>query len=227
MFYSQKDLRWSKTQLGTCKGETLGASGCKVASLGNLLGKSPVEINDLLLKKNGYTSGCLISDAKVAPILGLGYDGAKIKPAREICIAETNHWASKGVPQHFFLWRPGNEIVDPLDLKPTWKKNPYFVVSYRLFTLPKTVPVSAPKQEEASIVIKVQETPQSAPQERTRDDSPILEPAEALPSVETYIQIEKGDKLEQIAELIAKEVKPTWLDFLKSLINKLTIWKNK
>ena len=129
VYYSQKDERWASEQLGTCKGETIGRSGCKITCLASLCGKTPSEVNKII----PYVSGCLTNDETAAKALGLAFLGkSSVNPDFD-CIAETDHYKRRGVPQHFFILLTDGRCVDPLDLNPTPKKNPYKIVSYRLF----------------------------------------------------------------------------------------------
>ena len=132
-YYSQKDPRWKNVKLGTCT-DTIGQSGCKITSYANFVdGKTPAEVNDILKKQGGYTSGYLTNDAVDAPLLGFKFIKRTTTPPSVKCICETDHYKSKGVPQHFFLWKPDGTIIDPLDYPTYWKPNPYRIVSYRVF----------------------------------------------------------------------------------------------
>lgn len=153
-FYSQKDPRWKDEKLGTCK-DTLGQSSCFITSLCNLAlnlntsDKTPSELNKWLIKKGGYSNGCLLNSVKGAEGVGLVLkEKTKIDP-KHICICETDHYKAKGVPQHFFVYSD-KMVLDSLDLKPEWKKNPYKIVSYRVFTVkaPKVLlsPENAPNE---------------------------------------------------------------------------------
>ena len=129
VYYSQKDERWAREQLGTCKGETIGKSGCKITCLASFCGKTPSEVNKII----PYVSGCLTNDETAAKALGLAFLGkSSVKPDFD-CVAETDHYKRRGVPQHFFILLTDGRCVDPLDLNPAPKKNPYKIVSYRLF----------------------------------------------------------------------------------------------
>jgi hypothetical protein len=130
-FYSQSDTRWGYYKLGTCN-TTIKGGGCFIVCYAMLADKTPAEVNTLFKNKGGYASGCLVVQSKCSAILGLEDNGRTTKKPNHICIAETNHYKSKGVPQHFYIWNPNGNIVDPLDKNPTWKKNPYNIVSYRL-----------------------------------------------------------------------------------------------
>jgi hypothetical protein len=142
-YHSQKS--YPNIQLGTCK-DTIAKSGCFITSFCNLLKKlqiakiTPPELN----KKAFPNGGCLLNAAYVAKLYGMDYEKTTKKP-KGVCIAETDHYKKKGVPQHFFLWNDG-KIIDPLDEKPSWKKNPYHIVSYRVFTLPPEAE-EKPKEE--------------------------------------------------------------------------------
>lgn len=128
-YYSQKDPKWASEQLGTCKGETIGRSGCKITCLASFCGKTPSEVNKII----PYVSGCLTNDETAAKALGLTFLGkSSVKPDFE-CLAETDHYKRRGVLQHFFILLADGRCVDPLDLNPIPKKNPYKIVSYRLF----------------------------------------------------------------------------------------------
>jgi len=126
--YSQKDPRWMTDRLGSCK-DTIGQSGCNLCSMSMIAGVIPTETNKVI----PFVSGCLMSDESSAKALGLIFKGRVSKAPSSICKAETDHWKSVGVPQHFFVWRPDGMIADPLDYPVSWKKNPYHIVSYRLF----------------------------------------------------------------------------------------------
>lgn len=131
--YSQKDPRWKDDRLGTCS-DTIANSGCNLCSMSMLGGILPPEAN----KNVSYTNGCLMSDQGNAEQFGLKYLGRTTDAPWFMCKAETDHWKSKGVPQHFFVWRPDGMIADPLDYPCVWKKNPYHIVSYRLFEANET-----------------------------------------------------------------------------------------
>jgi len=109
---------------------TIGRSGCFITSLAMFCGKTPNVVNSLLTKGGGYSSGGLLNSDKAAAILGLPYHGRTGIKQSTLCIAETDHFAPK-VPQHFFVWLGDGNIIDSLDGKK--KKNPYHIVSYRLF----------------------------------------------------------------------------------------------
>ena len=130
--YSQKDPRWAHKKLGTCK-DTIKQSGCKITCYAYYANKTPDEVNDIL-KKRGYVQGCLTVDSTASTILGIEYNGRTDKKPVYVCIAETNHYKNKGIPQHFFLYNPKtDEMADPLDYPCQWKPNKYKIVSYRLF----------------------------------------------------------------------------------------------
>ena len=140
-YYSQKDLKWASERLGTCPNETIGKSGCKIACLASFCGKTPREVNKII----PYVSGCLTEDVSAAKALGLPFLGrSTVKPDFD-CIAETDHFKSRGVLQHFFILLSDGRCIDPLDAIPVPKKNPYKIVSYRLF---KPLLVEEPMEKE-------------------------------------------------------------------------------
>lgn len=161
-FYSQKAYT---DRLGSCK-DTIAQSGCFITSLCNLAlnlntsKKTPPELNKWLIKNGGYSDGCLLNSAKGAEGVGLVSKGRTGINPEHICICETDHWKSKGVPQHFFVYSDG-QAIDPLDLNPTWKKNPYKIVSYRVFT------VKAPQ----------------VPKEKEKRSETIIDPIKVIPAL--------------------------------------------
>ena len=132
-YYSQRDIRWKNKRLGICSKSTIGSAGCFITSLGNLIGERPDKINDKLTKQGGYSNGCLLNSHKAAEILGIRYLGKFYSPQGK-CVAETDHYKSKGVPQHFVVYRDG-KMIDPLDRKPNWRRCFYNIVSYRIFKI--------------------------------------------------------------------------------------------
>ena len=131
--YSQKDPKWKDIKLGSCK-DTIGQSGCFITSFCNLLndGTTPKKLNTYLKDKSLYESGCMFNASHTAQYFRMTYEKTTKKPDID-CIFETDHYKSKGVPQHFCLIRPDGKIIDPLDLYPDWKDNPYKIISYRVF----------------------------------------------------------------------------------------------
>ena len=123
--------KWYGQKLGTCN-TTISAQGCFITCLSMIAEKEPPDVNYLLLNGGGYSNGCMLVSQRAADILGLEYKGKVYKEPSGVCVAETNHYASRGVPQHFFIFKEGL-IVDPLDKDPNWKRNHYHIVSYRLF----------------------------------------------------------------------------------------------
>lgn len=172
-FYSQKAYT---DRLGSCK-DTIAQSGCFITSLCNLAlnlntsKKTPPELNKWLIKNGGYSDGCLLNSAKGAEGVGLVSKGRTGINPEHICICETDHWKSKGVPQHFFVYSDG-QAIDPLDLNPTWKKNPYKIVSYRVFT------VKAPQ----------------VPKEKEKRSETIVDPIKVIPALVEAGEITKYEK---------------------------------
>lgn len=148
-FYSQKDPRWAKKKLGTCNKDTFGSSACFLTSfcnwlkLNRIMDKTPEEMNAYFIQKKLWTNGCNIDMPRISKHFGLGYQKVWSDPMAigTPCIAETDHYKKVGVPQHFFLYRPGKR-VDPLDLEPDWEENLYHIVSWRVLTAPKKEPIT-------------------------------------------------------------------------------------
>ena len=172
-FYSQKAYT---DRLGSCK-DSIAQSGCFITSLCNLAlnlntsKKTPSELNKWLIKNGGYSNGCLLNSAKGAEGVGLVSKGRTGINPEHICICETDHWKSKGVPQHFFVYSDG-QALDPLDLDPQWKKNPYKIVSYRVFT------VKAPK----------------VPKDKEKRPETILDPIKVIPALVEAGEVTKYEK---------------------------------
>lgn len=57
--YGQRDDRWKNILLGynTSNIYTIGMYGCLIASLGNYIGKNPLEVNQILKDNGGFTAG--------------------------------------------------------------------------------------------------------------------------------------------------------------------------
>lgn len=142
---SQKDFRWSNKKLGTCN-TTIGLSGCFITSLGNLLDKTPLEVNQILLEGGGYKYGCMVDSYKAAKLLGMSYEKkSPITPVEEPVIAETDYYAPK-IPKHFFVLLPNKDIIDPLN--PIIRKNNFSIKSIRIF---KKLLVSPPTGGEQGV----------------------------------------------------------------------------
>jgi hypothetical protein len=132
--YSQKS--YPNVKLGNSN-DTIANSGCFIVSISNLLeyygrGLTPPEVNEIG-KKCGAFNGALLTAGTLAKALNLSYEKTTKAPV-DVCIAETDHYKSKGVPQHFFLHCPlESGRIDPLNLNPKWEHNTYKIVSYRIF----------------------------------------------------------------------------------------------
>lgn len=130
--FSQKDPRWANQRLGTCNGWTIGTGGCFVTCLAMFSNKTPAEVDELLTRQGGYSQGCMMLSKRAAELLGIDYHGRSQTDPGTLCVAETDHYKSQGVPQHFFVYKNGMK-VDPLHKTPRWINNNYNIVSYRLF----------------------------------------------------------------------------------------------
>ena len=128
--YSQNDPKWKYLTLGNSD-TTIGKSGCFIVSLAMLYGKDPQIVNETLKEKGCFTKDGLLLSDQAAKALGMTYDGVTHTDPRRLCIAETDYYKGRGIPQHFFLWLGLGDIVDPIDGKQ--KPNKYPVVSFRLF----------------------------------------------------------------------------------------------
>lgn len=134
-YYSQRDPKWANLKLGNSN-STIGRYGCFLTSLAMLAEIPPDQANEKLKKEGAFSKDLIISD-KAADALGLEYS----PPARSAhfvpyydCIAEVDfNPATAKKEQHFVVYLTDGKIVDPWDLNPKPKKNPYNIISIRLF----------------------------------------------------------------------------------------------
>ncbi len=126
--YSMKNFKWKDLTLGESKC-SLENYGCYIVSLSILLEIRPDTLLKTLNRSNCFTKeGKLLNDV-AAKVLGCTYEYSKKQP-EIVCIAETDHFAKKGFPQHFFVIENA-QIIDPLDGR--IKQNPYNLVSFRIW----------------------------------------------------------------------------------------------
>ena len=124
----QTDSRWANEKIGHSN-ETIKKSGCFLVSLANMCDKTPSETNKILTDNGLINSeGMLTDKIRIAQVLGLEYHGASSVQPNYPCIAETAHFASRGVPQHFYIINPDGSQIDPLGYSIKYK-----IVSYRLY----------------------------------------------------------------------------------------------
>lgn len=67
---SQRDPRWASLKLGTSSTDTIGNYGCLITCFAMYVGKTPIEINDLLKANGGYQDNDLFIWSKCT-LLGL------------------------------------------------------------------------------------------------------------------------------------------------------------
>jgi len=124
--YSQRNLRWRWKKLGFCN-TTIGQNGCVITCLANLTNRTPTQVNEILKAKGGYINGCLVLWKPACRALGLGWHGRSGRAKHYPTIAEVRLSGYK----HFVVMVDENRIIDPWNLKPRIKKNPYKVYGYR------------------------------------------------------------------------------------------------
>jgi len=133
--YSQKDKKWRNIKVGFGN-QTCYSVGCFLCSLSMIAEIEPPEANELL-KKNGGYSGNLIKSAEAGEALGLEYEGRIYKNPDYPCIIEVDFIPETSKKdQHFVVMTDPTHILDPLNYPVKEKKNPYPIVSYRLFNKP-------------------------------------------------------------------------------------------
>jgi hypothetical protein len=122
---SQRNPRWSWRKLGSCN-TTIGKQGCTVTDISMILGSNPARVNNML-KRGGYTNGCLVNWVPAAKILGMKWYGRSAKAKFFPTIAEVK----LGRNPHFVVFVDRTHIVDPWDRFPRVKRNSYRVYGYR------------------------------------------------------------------------------------------------
>lgn len=130
-YFSQRDPAYKAQKLGK---STLNVDGygCFLCSIANLYQKSPVEL--LGVADAFDADGTLHSDI-LAKFCG-GSAGAKATEAPSgWCIAQTDFYASKGFPVHFFCVNAQTkEQIDPLAFPAIIAPLTFNIQSYRPFT---------------------------------------------------------------------------------------------
>ena len=147
IYYSQCDKRWASHKLGTCT-DTFCKSGCYLMCLSSLSNLNPDECNRRLKTRGEYYKGCLVSPSNAAYILCLKYSSVRSRAMFYPCIAETDHFRLRGIPQHFFLLLSPTRMVDPLTGRESNLK--YKIKSYRNLTT-KIKEATMTKEQEAVI----------------------------------------------------------------------------
>lgn len=209
-YWSQRDPMYAEKYLGTGK-QKFKDVACLLVSLSNLTKVPPLELNDMFTTTGVYSNGNMIDCAKAASRLWYTYKKQSNNPKIR-CIAETDAYKSKGVPQHFFMLKPDKSIIDPLDNPPNFKKNPYHIVSYRIFEkLPK---LDEPKNEatiepKPEIVPDVPVGEENAPEATgtPQNESPQVGSYTATPVLPENYTTEKNwlqKLIEKLIEIIIK-----------------------
>ena len=127
--FKQSDKRWGNMKLGKTR-YTMADYGCYITSIAMVVGANPYSLLIVFNKYKIFTDEGLLNNAKAAKALGMVYRYSSSPVG--LCIAETDYYKDKGVPQHFFVWLGhDNLIVDPLTGKESVNKYP--IVSFRIF----------------------------------------------------------------------------------------------
>jgi hypothetical protein len=129
ILYSQKDRAYCNEKLPKSN-ETIFQSGCYLCAIATL-----GQAKDLLsfMRTSGafVNGGLLVSDV-LAKALGMTYIGEVKTAPKGWSIGVTTHYASKGVPKHFFLVN-GEMMIDPLSSPAKIEPLKYKIVAYRAF----------------------------------------------------------------------------------------------
>ncbi len=149
--YSQRDPLYKSQKLGKST-LTVGDYGCFLCSIATLFQKDPTT---LLGVSEAFTDDGILNSNILAQFCG-GVAGAKTTDAPEgWCIAQTDHYASKGFTQHFFCVNvQTKEQIDPLKFPAAIEPLTFNIQSYRPFTnvalkSGATEPVNAPAKPAA------------------------------------------------------------------------------
>lgn len=125
--WKQGDPRWRDLTWG--KNLTMGKYGCLITSLAMLTGILPNLMLNILKKNGCFDRHGLVLHTRTAQVLGLQYLGRGTwKSPTYPTIFETLDYYPQ---QHFCVWLPNQNIIDPLDGKE--KRNPYHITSWRLY----------------------------------------------------------------------------------------------
>jgi hypothetical protein len=129
--YSQRDPLFKNQKLGKSS-LTVGDYGCFLCSIATLYQKSPAE---LLGVAEAFDDQGILNSNILAQCCG-GTAGTKTTDAPEgWCIAQTDHYASKGFTQHFFCVNvKTKEQIDPLKFPAAIEPLTFNIQSYRPFT---------------------------------------------------------------------------------------------
>jgi hypothetical protein len=124
--YSQKNPLWGNLKMPNGP-DTYKQSACLLSCLATFIQKTPLEVGtanaDMFNSKSEINS---------VPML-LGRYGMTIEAVdvvggtqpNKLCIARTSYYADKHIPTHFYLAYPDNTCLDPNDMFPVRKPNPY------------------------------------------------------------------------------------------------------
>lgn len=116
-YYSQRDRRWINEKLGFSN-STIGGYGCTITCIGNLLDKTPLEVNRDLKINNGFSgkNRNLVNWEVVARIYGLEWRGWEVVPSGYPAITEVT--GLPGYHQHFVIKMAAhnNLVIDPWTL---------------------------------------------------------------------------------------------------------------
>ena len=131
--YSQTDIRWRFKFLGN-SWSTIGSYGCYITALGNMIGRRPDEVNEILKKAGAFNKDLVIAD-KAAKALNLDYLGKETNIDKPPSWSPSIKEVKMGKYQHFVLRVVENgvkSIIDSWDGKR--KRIDYYPFSsYRLF----------------------------------------------------------------------------------------------
>lgn len=129
--YSQRDPAYKNQKLGKSSLNVDGY-GCFLCSIATLYQKNPTE---LLGVAGAFDDQGVLNSGILATFCG-GSAGAKTTEApADWCIAQTDHYASKGFPMHFFCVNAQTkEQIDPLKFPAVIEPLTFNIQSYRPFT---------------------------------------------------------------------------------------------
>lgn len=119
---SQRDSRWANVMLGfnTSQPYTIGNYGCLITSFANYIGKTPLEVNEILKANQGFVSGGLFIWAKS---IALGLKEVYCSPRYEDAVS------TQGLNKMKALLDEGRPLIAEIDFNPnTIQEDMHFVL---------------------------------------------------------------------------------------------------
>lgn len=110
--YSQRDSRWANVMLGynTSQPYTIGNYGCLITCFANYIGKTPIDVNEILKSNQGFVNGGLFVWSKST---ALGLKEVYCSPRYEDAVS------TQGLNKMKALIDEGRPLITEIDFNPT------------------------------------------------------------------------------------------------------------